>query len=142
MKRGKVLVIGSFDVPHFGHFRFLQEAAKLGEITIALGTDVWQASYKRKPVLTYRERKATLEMLPWVTAVVKREKKSLRETVNAVLPKYIPYGSDWTADDYLEINGLTWEYIDRHGLSLVRIVRDGGMSSSEIIQRCIDIGEV
>jgi len=136
----KVLVIGSFDVPHYGHFLFLKEAAKLGKVIVALGTDAWQIGYKRKPVLTYWERKATLEMLPWVTAVVKREKDSVREIVNAILPKYLPYGSDWTLDDYLAINGLTQEYVDRHGLKMVRIVRDGGMSSSKIINRCIEIG--
>jgi len=136
----KVLVIGSFDVPHYGHFLFLKEAARLGKVIIALGTDAWQAKYKRNPVLTYWERKATLEMLPWVTAVVKREKDSVREIVNAILPKYLPYGSDWTLEDYLAINGLTQEYVDRHGLKMVRIVRDGGMSSSKIINRCIEIG--
>ena len=136
----KVLVIGSFDVPHYGHFLFLKEAAKLGKVIVALGTDPWQAKYKRNPVLTYWERKATLEMLPWVTAVVKREKDSVREIVNAILPKYLPYGSDWTLDDYLAINGLTQEYVDRHGIKMVRIVREGGMSSSKIINRCIEIG--
>ena len=137
----KVLVIGSFDVPHYGHFLFLKEAAKLGKVIIALGTDAWQTQYKRKPVLTYQERKATLEMLPWVTQCVRRDQDSTREIVNMVLPKYLPYGSDWTLNEYLAINGLTQEYVDRHGLKMVRIVREGGMSSSKIIQRCIDIGE-
>ncbi len=131
----KVLVIGTFDIPHYGHFRFLKEAAKLGKVIVALGTDAHQVSWKREPVLTYLERKATLEELPWVTAVIKRDRPSCREIVNAVLPKYIPYGSDWEADDFLAINELTWEYIDRHGLKLVRIVRDGDMSSSKIIDR-------
>jgi D-beta-D-heptose 7-phosphate kinase/D-beta-D-heptose 1-phosphate adenosyltransferase len=134
----KVLVIGTFDIPHYGHFRFLKEAAKLGKVIVALGTDEHQVSWKRQPVLTYLERKATLEELPWVTAVVKRDKPSCREIVNAILPKYIPYGSDWTLKDFLSINELRDEYIDRHGITMVRIVRDGGMSSSKIIQRIED----
>ncbi len=138
MRETEVLVIGTFDIPHFGHFRFLKEAARLGEVTVALGTDAWQESYKRKPVLTYWERKATLEMLPWVAQVTIRDKPSTRQIINYVNPSYLPYGSDWTVDDYLEINGLTWEYVDRHGLSMVRIVRDGDMSSSKIIQRIRD----
>ena len=135
MRETEVLVIGTFDIPHFGHFRFLKEAAKLGEVTVALGSDAWQKSYKRKPALTYWERKATLEMLPWVAQVVERDKHSVREIVNYVNPSYLPYGSDWTVNDYLEINGLTWEYVDRDYIIMARIVRDGEMSSSKIIQR-------
>ena len=135
MRETEVLVIGTFDLPHYGHFRFLKEAARLGAVTVALGTDAWQKAYKREPALTYWERKATLEMLPWVAQVVMRDKHSVREIVNYVNPDYLPYGSDWTVDDYLAINGLTWEYVDRYLINMVRIVRDGDMSSSKIIQR-------
>ena len=131
----EVLVIGTFDIPHFGHFRFLKEARALGRVTVALGTDHHQASYKRLPVLTYWERKATLLELPWVDQVVMRDKPNTKDIVATHTPMYLPYGSDWSAGDFLAINELSFQYIDNYGIILVRLVRDGEMSSSKIIQR-------
>lgn len=137
----KVLVIGTFDILHYGHFRFLREAAKLGTVIVALGTDPFQTEHKRKPTLTYWERKAGLVMLPWVEDVIARDTLWTRNIISIVQPKYLPYGSDWVLADYLEGNGLTQDYIDKHELQMVRIVRSGGMSSSKIIQRCAEIAK-
>ena len=131
-----VLVIGSFDIPHLGHFEFLQKCADLGRVVVALGTDPFQESYKRKPILNYWYRKATLEMLPWVDQVVKRDKDSTREIFARVDPDYLPYGSDWTEADYLAINHLTDDYLARHDVTLVRIVNHRKLSTTEIIELC------
>jgi cytidyltransferase-like protein len=135
----KVLVLGTFDLLHQGHFEFLKAAAKLGKVIVGLGTDPHQIKYKRKPVLTYWERKAALELLPWVTAVVKRDTVNVKSVVNMIQPKYMPYGSDWELNDWLDGNGLNRDQLDRWDITVVRIPRIGGISTSKIIQRCVDI---
>ena len=53
----KVYVGMSADVIHNGHINILNEAAKLGEVTVGVLTDSVVASYKRLPYLTFEERK-------------------------------------------------------------------------------------
>ena len=53
----KVYVGMSADLIHPGHLNIINEARKLGEVTIGLLTDKAIASYKRLPFLTYDQRK-------------------------------------------------------------------------------------
>ena len=131
-----VLVIGSFDIPHLGHFEFLEQCAELGRVVVALGTDRFQESYKRKPILTYWMRRATLLKLPWVDEIVERAKDSTREVFARVDPDYVPYGSDWTEANYLAINHLTNDYLAVNDITLVRIVNHNKLSTTEIIELC------
>ena len=53
----KTVYVGmSADVLHNGHINIINEAAKLGEVTVGVLTDAAVASYKRLPYLTYEER--------------------------------------------------------------------------------------
>lgn len=136
----KVLVIGSFDLVHYGHMLFLRQARSLGtHLTVALGTDTWQKKYKRDPVLNYFQRKIALEFLPWVDYVMARDRPSVKDIVSHVDPTYLPHGSDWTAESYLAINGLDFNYIDTYDIRLVRIARPPFWASTRIIERAKEV---
>jgi len=64
-----VVVSGCFDLLHSGHVRFLQEAARLGELYVCIGSDenVYQLK-GRSPVATQEERRYMLEALACVHA--------------------------------------------------------------------------
>ena len=49
----KVYVAMSADLIHPGHLNIINEARKLGEVTLGLLTDEAIASYKRLPSLSY-----------------------------------------------------------------------------------------
>lgn len=69
MRRKKVFVSGCFDMLHSGHVRFLEEAAGLGDVYVALGSDRTVRELKgRAPVNTQSERKYMLEALRHVKA--------------------------------------------------------------------------
>ncbi len=71
MQRKKVFVSGCFDMLHSGHVRFLQEAAALGDVYVAIGSDDNVRSLKgRAPVNTQSERKYMLEALKFVKECV------------------------------------------------------------------------
>jgi cytidyltransferase-like protein len=59
----------SADIMHPGHINIIEEARKLGSVTIGLLTDEAIASYKRLPLMTYEERKAVVEQLRGVDRV-------------------------------------------------------------------------
>lgn len=66
----KVYVGMSADLIHPVHLNILNEAAKLGEVTVGLLTDKAIASYKRLPYLEYEQRKVVLENLKSVKEVL------------------------------------------------------------------------
>lgn len=60
----KSIYVGmSADVIHNGHINIINEAAKLGEVTVGVLTDAAVASYKRLPYLTFEERKVVVGVL-------------------------------------------------------------------------------
>ena len=63
----------SADIVHNGHLHLLNEAAKLGKVTVGLLTDSAIASYKRMPFMTFEERKAVVENLRQVARVIPQE---------------------------------------------------------------------
>jgi len=66
--RKKVFVTGCFDMLHSGHVAFLEEAAKLGDVYIGIGSDETVAKLKgRYPINNQNERKYMLEALRCVT---------------------------------------------------------------------------
>ena len=62
MKRKKIFVSGCFDMLHSGHIRFLEKAAELGDLYVAIGSDKTVVELKgRAPVTTENERKYMLD---------------------------------------------------------------------------------
>jgi cytidyltransferase-like protein len=71
MNKKKVFVSGCFDMLHSGHIRFLEKAAKHGDVYVALGSDRTLIELKgRAPVTTEEERKYMLEAVRYVKRCV------------------------------------------------------------------------
>lgn len=91
----KVLVGGCFDLLHYGHLRFLQEARKLGDsLIVALESDDFIQNRKnRVPVHTQQQRAEILVELESVDSVILlpliTDGKGYSELVDAVMPSYI-----------------------------------------------------
>lgn len=69
----KVLVGGCFDLLHYGHIRFLEEAKKLGDyLVVALESDVnvRRTKGEGRPIHSQEQRKAMLEALSCVNEVI------------------------------------------------------------------------
>lgn len=68
MPKKKVFVSGCFDLLHSGHVRFLEEAARYGEVHVGIGSDATVEELKgRYPVNPQAERKYLIESLRHVT---------------------------------------------------------------------------
>ena len=65
------IVSGGFDPLHSGHIAYLEAAANLGdELWVCLNSDAWLTEKKGKPFMPFEERKAVLQALNCVTAVI------------------------------------------------------------------------
>ena len=102
-----VLTLGTFDLPHNGHFKLLKRAKALGDrLIVAVNTDEFVESYKgRRPVLSTDQRASIIEECKYVDAVVLNEDcgKSIILKVN---PDFIVIGSDWLSKDYAKQLGF------------------------------------
>lgn len=131
----RILLPGSFDLLHEGHLKIIIECARLGETTIALGTDDYQESYKRRPIQPYYVRKSMVERLG--VPVIERDRKSIRQQCMDVDPDYIARGYDWRDNDsFLEACGLEWPYIEKNKIGLLVVQAKAWMHTSDIIAAC------
>lgn len=128
---------GTFDLLHWGHVRFLEQCAQLGELWIGLNTDDFVKQYKGEyPILKYDEREKMLRSLSCVQNVIKNESGAdSKQTIERVRPKIIAIGSDWANRDYYKQMNFTQEWLDENEIWLLYINRTQGISTSEIKER-------
>ena len=66
----KVYVGFAADLIHHGHVNIIKVARLYGEVVVGLLTDKAILSYKRKPFMTFKQRKFVVENFKGVTKVV------------------------------------------------------------------------
>lgn len=132
-KKKIVFTNGCFDILHIGHIRYLQEAAKLGDMLIVgLNSD---ASVKRlkgeeRPINNERDRAELLSALSFVDYVVIFEQDTPLELIKMVQPDVLVKGGDYSNEYVVGTN----EVEDRGG-KLVLIPFVDGKSTTNIINK-------
>ena len=84
----KVYVALSADLLHPGHLNIINEARKLGDVTVGLLTDKAIASYKRLPFLDYNQRKIVVENIKGVESVIPQETLDYTDNLRKIMPNY------------------------------------------------------
>ena len=94
---------GTFDLFHYGHVNFLEHCAKISkEVVVSLNTDEFVSQYKRKPILSYEERKRSLLGCQYVDRVIANVGGSdSKPAIMSVKPNIIAIGDDWARKDFL-----------------------------------------
>lgn len=132
---------GTFDMLHFGHINFFKKCRNIagpkGKVIVALNTDEFIEEYKGKPpVMTYEERKLTIEELGIVDKVIPNsEGADSKPAILAVKPNMIVIGSDWARKDYYKQMNFTQDWLDEHGIMLCYIPYTKGISTTTIKER-------
>lgn len=136
----KVYVAMSADIMHPGHINIIQEAAKLGNVTVGLLTDKAIASYKRLPFLTYAQRKIVLENIKFVGEVIPQDTLSYVENLNAVRPDIVVHGDDWKEGVQQKTRQEVLDALQNWGGELVEIPYTRGISSTQLINAQKELG--
>ena len=145
MKKEKVvLASGTFDLFHFGHVRYLEEAKKAGgentKLIVIVARDKTVAERKgKRPVMSEDQRRAVLEALEVVDdAVLGYDEFSIQKAIEKIKPDVIAVGHD-QADIEKEVRRAVADMgLD---IQVVRIGRFGENeldSSSEIKRKIIE----
>jgi glycerol-3-phosphate cytidylyltransferase len=135
----KVYTGGTFDLFHSGHVNFLKRCQQIsgvdGQVVVALNTDEFIYEYKKKkPVLTFDQRKDVLESCRFVNQVVPNVGGSdSKKTIEMVeLVDVIAIGSDWARKDYYAQMEFDQDWLDEKDISLIYIPYTKGISSTFI----------
>lgn len=132
MEIKSVYVGMSADVLHNGHINIINEAAKLGEVTVGLLTDAAVASYKRLPYLSFEERKTVVEALKNVTRVVVQETLDYRPNLEKYRPDIVVHGDDWVTGVQATVRQQVIDTLGQWDGKVVDIPYTTGISSTRV----------
>tara|TARA_R110000824_G_scaffold307395_3_gene494880 strand:+ start:99 stop:1379 length:1281 start_codon:yes stop_codon:yes gene_type:complete len=128
------------DLIHHGHLNIIQEASKLGEVTVGLLTDKAIASYKRLPALSYEQRKFIVENLKGVSKVIPQDTLDYTPNLKSIKPDYVVHGDDWITGTQKEIRDRVSETISEWGGTIVDVPYTEGISSTKLHNHLKGIG--
>lgn len=132
---------GTFDLPHLGHIRLLQNCRKIagpdGKVVVSLNTDEFVKKFKGKaPIMTYNERKVVLENIRYVDSVIPNEGgMDSKPAILKVKPDFVVIGSDWAKKDYYAQMNFTQQWLDKHNITLCYVPYTDGISTTNLKQR-------
>ncbi len=136
MKGKKIVYVGMVgDFLHHGHINIIEEARKLGEVTIGLLTDEAAESYKRKPIFTFEQRKKIIENIKGVTSVIPQNSLDYIPNLKKIKPNYVVHGDDWKSGVQKDEREKIINYLKEINGTLIEIPYTPGISSTSIIQR-------
>ena len=134
-----VLSLGTFDLLHSGHLRFFEQARRHGDrLTVAVNTDRFASTFKRRPVQTLRERMAMLAACRLVDdVVVNTGGADAKPTILDSGARVVVYalGPGWDEARYLRQLGVTPEWLKANQVRIVYVPYTQGVSTTDLIAR-------
>lgn len=132
-----LLTIGTFDLFHRGHVRFLANCARLGHVTVALNRDPFVERFKGKPpLLNLAERFEVVRACRYVSdCLVNSGDEHAQHIIELVSPSILAIGTDWATRDYLRQLHLRDGWLEDRGILLVYLPYTSDISSSSIRAR-------
>ncbi len=143
-KKKVVLASGTFDLLHFGHVKYLEEAKKAGgknaELIVIVARDSTVEKRKRKkPVMPEDQRRSLVESLEVVDeAILGFEDFSIDEVIEKIRPDVIAVGHD---QDGIEREVRKAIAKKKYNIQIAKIGRFGKKelnSSSKIMRKIIE----
>ncbi len=136
----KVYVGMVADLLHHGHLKIIDEARKLGEVTVGLVTDKAASTYKRVPLLSYDQRRIIVENVKGVSNVIPQETLDYTENLRAIKPDYVVHGDDWKTGVQKETRQKVIEVLSEWGGKVVDIPILEDISSKVLLDKIKEIG--
>lgn len=131
--KSKILVSGGFDPVHVGHVRYIKEAAKHGEVIVALNSDEWLMRKKGYVFMPFVERQEILFSIHGVKSIypVDDSDNTVCEAIRSVKPDYFAKGGDRILTNTPEVS-----LCNEMGVGLLFDIGGGKIqSSSDLVSR-------
>lgn len=135
VERRTVYLCFSADVLHSGHMALIRCARMYGRLIIGVMTDRAVASYKRYPLVPYRERWALFENLAGVDRVIAQEELSYRDVLLKWKPDFVVHGDDWQTGVQKPVRDEVVSVLASYGGRLVEVPYAVGKEYEELDRR-------
>jgi D-beta-D-heptose 7-phosphate kinase / D-beta-D-heptose 1-phosphate adenosyltransferase len=134
---GKRIVFtnGCFDILHYGHIKYLQDAkAKGGYLVVAVNSDssIKKIKAKNRPVVGQVDRLKVVAALGCVDFVVLFNEDNPLKVIKAIKPDILIKGADWRKQ---KIVGA--DFVESYGGKVQTINLVKGRSTSAIIEKIV-----
>ena len=136
----KVYIGMSADILHPGHLNIIQEASKLGTLTVGVLTDKAIASYKRLPYLDFEQRKMIVENIKGVDKVIPQDQLDYVDNLLIEKPDFVVHGDDWKEGIQKQTRERVVETLNKWGGKVIDIPYTQGISSSQLNEKIKSIG--
>ena len=131
----KVYVGMVADILHHGHINILVIAHSKGDVTVGLLTDEAVSSYKRTPVVPYKNRKGVISSIRYVKDVIPQNTLDYTENLLLLKPDIVVHGSDWRIGPQQKTRKKVIDTLSEWGGVLVEPEYTRGISTSDIIEK-------
>ncbi len=136
-QKGKRIVFtnGCFDILHFGHVKYLQDAKAKGDyLVVGVNSDasIKKIKVKNRPVIGQGDRLKTIAALASVDFVVLFNEDNPLKLIKALSPDILIKGADWSKE---RIVGA--DFVESYGGKAATVNLVKGRSTSAIIEKII-----
>ncbi len=128
------------DLFHHGHLNIIIKARNLGKVVVGLMTDKAMKSYKRVPILAYKNRKKIVKNIVGVSKIIPCRSLSYVPMIKKVKPDYVVHGDDWknpNSAQYKESIKVA-KYCRTNNIKLIEPKYTKGISTTTVIERIKD----
>jgi phosphoenolpyruvate phosphomutase len=140
-KNKKIVYVGlSCDLIHPGHINIIKKANQLGETIIGLLTDQAIASYKRIPLMTYKQRLVVVQNIKGVSKVIPQNTLDYVANLKLLKPDYVVHGDDWKQGVQKKTRARVISTLKSWGGKLVEMPYTKGISSTHLQSAIKEIG--
>ena len=136
----KVYVAMSADIIHPGHLNIINEARKLGQVTVGVLTDAAIASYKRLPYLNYEQRSLIVQNLKGVEKVIPQTTLDYVPNLELLKPDFVVHGDDWKTGVQKDVRLRIIDTLSKWGGKVIDIPYTKGISSTQLNEKIKEIG--
>jgi len=141
MKKNKIAYVAmSADLIHVGHLNIINVAAKYGRVIVGLLTDRAIASYKRVPIMEYKDRYKIIQSIKGVHKVVEQATHDYVPNLKKLKPDFIVHGDDWKDGVQKIVRKRVLSTIKKWGGRLIEPKYTDHISSSKLIELTKAIG--
>ncbi len=136
-KNGQRVVFtnGCFDILHYGHVKYLQDARAKGDyLVVAVNSDasIKRIKTKNRPVIAQGDRLKTLAALACVDFVILFNEDNPLRLIKTLKPDVLIKGADW---DKKKIIGA--DFVESYGGKVLTVNLVKGRSTSAIIEKIL-----
>lgn len=107
LKRGNKKIVftnGCFDLLHYGHVKYLEDARRLGDfLVIGLNSDssIRKIKGAKRPIVSQNDRARIIAALESVNSVVIFKEPTPLKLIEAIKPNVLVKGGDWNKEDIM-----------------------------------------